>query len=166
MDLLSSLTQQNHQLGNYVKWSGNQVYPIKIVRSDVSSIATYGEYQYVIRDATIKSEDQAIQRAKAEIKKYGSRANEGYLITTKSGLKSGQSIIVNSSILGIVNETFKITRVIMSARTPSSFQYEVQLLASENVGIIDVLGKLLVTNPAEQFEIEENEVLSSGVWLY
>lgn len=145
--------------GNYVKWSGNQVYPIKIVRSDVSSIATYGEYQYVIRDATIKSEDQAIQRAKAEIKKYGSRANEGYLITTKSGLKSGQSIIVNSSILGIVNETFKITRVIMSARTPSSFQYEVQLLASENVGIIDVLGKLLVTNPAEQFEIEENEVL-------
>lgn len=145
--------------GDYVKWSGNQVYPIKIIRSDVSSIATYGEYQYIIRDATIKSEDQAIQRAKAEIKKYGARANEGYFMTTKSGLKSGQSVIVNSPILGITNETFKITRVIMSARTPNSFEYEVQLLASENVGIIDVLGKLLVTNPAEQFQFEENEVL-------
>ncbi len=144
---------------HYVRWSGNQVYPIKIIRSDVSSISTYGEYQYIIRDATIKSEDQAIQRAKAEIKKYGTRANEGYFITTKSGLRSGQSLIVNSPILGISNETFKITRVIMGARTPDSFQYEVQVLASENVGIIDVLGKLLVTNPAEQFEIEENEVL-------
>lgn len=145
--------------GDYVRWSGNQVYPIKIIRSDVSSIATYGEYQYVIRDATIKSEDQAIQRAKAEIKKYGARANEGYFVTTKSGLRSGQAITINSPILGISNEVFKITRVIMSARTPNSFEYEVQLLASENVGIIDVLGKLLVTNPAEQFEIEENEVL-------
>ena len=145
--------------GHYVKWSGNQVYPIKIVRSDVSSIATYGEYQYIIRDATIKSEEQAIQRAKAEIKKYGARANEGYFMTTKSGLRSGQSITVNSPLVGITDETFKITRVIMSARTPNSFEYEVQILASENVGIIDVLGKLLVTNPAEQFEIEENEVL-------
>ena len=145
--------------GHFVKWSGNQVYPIKIIRSDVSSITTYGEYQYVIRDATIKSEDQAIQRAKAEIKKYGARANEGYFRTIKPGLKSGQSITVNSTILGIVNETFKITRVIMSARTPDTFDYEVQVLASENVGIIDVLGKLMVTNPAEQFQIEENEVL-------
>lgn len=145
--------------GDYIKWSGNQTYPIKVVRSDLNSIATYGEYQYIIRDSTIKSEEQAIQRAKAEIKKYGARANEGYFRTTRSGLKSGQKITINSPICGINNETFKITRVTMKTRSSDSFEYEVQLLASENIGIIDVLGKLLVTDQADQYETLENEIL-------
>ena len=130
-----------------------------MVRSDLNSIATYGEYQYIIRDSTIKSEEQAIQRAKAEIKKYGARANEGYFRTTRSGLKSGQKITINSPICGINNETFKITRVTMKTRSSDSFEYEVQLLASENIGIIDVLGKLLVTDQANQYETLENEIL-------
>ncbi len=141
-----------------IKWSGNQVYPIKIIRRDWSSIAAYGEYQYIIRDATIKSETQATQRAAAELKKYAERANEGTFKTTRSGLRSGQSITVASTVLGL-NEVFKIVRVIMKTRTPTSFDYEIHLLASEDVGVIDVLGKLLVGDPASQFTTEENEVL-------
>lgn len=144
--------------GNYIRWSGNQVYPIKIIRRDWTSIGQYGEYQYIIRDATIKSETQATQRAYAEIKKYAHRANEGVFRTTKSGLRSGQSITINSVSLGI-NETFQIVRVITKALTPTSFENEVHLLASEDVGVIDVLGKLLVGDPASQFTTEENEVL-------
>ena len=144
--------------GNYIRWSGNQVYPIKIIRRDWTSISQYGEYQYIIRDATIKSETQATQRAYAEIKKYAHRANEGVFRTTKSGLRSGQSITINSSALGI-SETFQIVRVITKALTPTSFENEVHLLASEDVGVIDVLGKLLVGDPASQFTTEENEVL-------
>ena len=78
--------------------------------------------------------------------------------TTTSGLRSGQSISINSAALGI-NETFKIVRVITKALTPTSFENEVHLLASEDVGVIDVLGKLLVGDPASQFTTEENEVL-------
>ncbi len=144
--------------GDYIKWSGNQVYPIKIIRRDWSSIAEYGEYQYILRDATIKSELQATQRALAELKKYAHRANEGIFRTTSSGLRSGQSISINSATLGL-NETFKIVRVITKALTPTSFEHEVHLLASEDVGVIDVLGKLLVGDPASQFTTQENEVL-------
>lgn len=144
--------------GNYIRWSGNQVYPIKIIRRDWSSIADYGEYQYIIRDATIKSETQATQRALAELKKYAHRANEGLFRTVKTGLRSGQSITINSPAAGI-NETFQIVRIISKSYTPTSFEHEVHLLASEDVGVIDVLGKLLVGDPASQFTTEENEVL-------
>ena len=145
--------------GHKVRWSGVQVYPIKIIRRDVASIATYGEWQYVIRDATIKSEIAAKQRATAEIEKYGSPAKEGTFRTYSSGLRSGQAITVQSTALGISAQTFKIVRCILTARSKDSFEYEVHLLASEDVGIIDVLSKLLVSDPAAQFVTSDDEVI-------
>lgn len=142
-----------------VRWSGTQVYPIKIIRRDIPSVAIYGEWQYVIRDATIKSEEAAKQRAAAEIEKYAYPANEGVFRTYTSGLRSGQSITIASTLLGITSQTFKITRTILSARSKDAFEYEVHVLASEDMGILDVLTKLLVTDPATQFETLENEVL-------
>jgi hypothetical protein len=145
--------------GNFVRWSGIQIYPIKITRNDPASIALYGEWQYVIRDATIKSEMAAIQRARAEIAKYSAPSTEGIFRTYRSGLRSGQTITVASSVLGIAAKQFTITRVIFTARSPSEFDYEVALLASESLGIIDVFSKLLVSDPATQFSTLEDEVL-------
>lgn len=142
-----------------VRWSGTQVYPIKIIRRDLASVALYGEWQYIIRDATIKSETAAKQRAAAEIAKYGTPANEGVFRTYTSGLRSGQTINVQSTALGISTMTFKIVRCIFTARSIDAFEYEVHLLASEDVGILDVLSKLLVSDPATQFETLENEVI-------
>ncbi len=142
-----------------VKWSGNQVYPIKIIRRDWPSINTFGEYQYIIRDATIKSEDQAKQRAAAELLKYANKASEGSFRTTSSGLRSGQRITIESAALGMATETFKINRVIFRARSSAEFDYEAHILASEEVGVIDVFSKLLVDDPAKLFRIDENEVL-------
>lgn len=142
--------------GNFLKWSGVQVYPIKIVRKDWASIGKYGEFQYVIKDENIKSEDQAKQRAAAEILKYAERINEGVFNTTKSGLKTGQWITVNSPALGL-DEKFKINRILFRARTPNSFEYEVHLIASETFGIIDALSKLLVGDTAS-IQTAENEV--------
>lgn len=149
-----------------VRWSGTQVYPIKIIRRDIPSVATYGEWQYVIRDNTIKSEEAAKQRASAEIEKYANPSNEGVFRTYTSGLRSGQSITVQSTLLSISSQTFKITRVILSARSKDAFEYEVHILASEDMGIIDVLTKLLISDPAQQFETLENEVLvQAEAWL-
>lgn len=145
--------------GHKVRWSGIQVYPIKIIRRHIPSVSLYGEWQYIIRDATIKSEEAAKQRAAAEIEKYGEPANEGVFRTYTSGLRSGQTITVQSTALGISTMTFKIVRCIFTARTKDTFEYEVHLLASEDVGIIDVLSKLLVGDPATQFETLDNEVI-------
>jgi hypothetical protein len=148
-----------------VRWSGVQVYPIKIIRRNIASIALYGEWQYIIRDATIKSEITAKQRAGAEITKYGDPANEGVFRTYSSGLRSGMSITVQSTALGISTLTFKIVRCILTARTNSAFEYEVHLLASEDVGIIDVLSKLLVSDPAAQFVTSESTlIVQSEAW--
>ncbi len=143
--------------GNFLKWSGVQVYPIKIVRKDWASISKYGEFQYVIKDENIKSEEQAKQRAAAEILKYAERINEGVFNTTKSGLKTGQWITIDSPALGYVDEKFKINRILFRARTSSSFEYEVHLIASETFGIIDALSKLLVGNDAN-IQTSVNEV--------
>lgn len=144
---------------NKVRWSGTQVYPIKIIRRDVASTALYGEWQYIIRDATIKSEAAAKQRAAAEITKYAYPANEGLFRTYSSGLRSGMTISIASTALGLTSESFKITRVILTARSKDAFEYEVHLLASEDVGILDVLSKLLIGDPATQFTVLENEVV-------
>lgn len=145
--------------GHKIRWSGTQVYPIKIIRRDLASVAVYGEWQYIIRDATIKSEEAAKQRAAAEIEKYGQPATEAIFRTYSSGLRSGQTITVQSTALGISTTTFKIVRCIFTARSKDAFEYEVHLLASEDVGIIDVLSKLLISDPATQFETLENEVI-------
>lgn len=144
-----------------VKWSGNQTYPIKVVARDWGSIGTYGVYEYIIRDETIKTSASAIQRAKAEITKYAERANELYFRTYTPGLRSGQAITVYCpTTLGMSTiESFKITRVSLRTRTPDSFEYEVKGLASEDVGVIDVLGKLLIGDQAALFTTLENEVL-------
>ena len=143
--------------GNFLKWSGVQVYPIKIVRRDWASISKYGEFQYVIKDENIKSEDQAKQRAMAELLKYAERINEGVFNTTKSGLKTGHWITINSPAIGYMDEKFKINRILFRARTSSSFEYEVHLIASETFGIIDALSKLLVGNDAN-IQTSVNEV--------
>lgn len=144
---------------NKVRWSGIQVYPIKIIRRDIASIATYGEWQHIIRDATIKSESAAKTRAAAEIKKYANSAKEGIFRTYTSGLRSGMTINIGSTALGYTAADYKIIRTILTARSKDAFEYEVHILASEDVGILDVLGKLLVSDPATQFETLENEVI-------
>lgn len=143
--------------GHLVKWSGNQVYPIKLIRKDWTSINKYGEFQYVIKDETIKSEDQAKQRALGELKKYAEKINEGTFRTYKSGLETSQKIHIQSDALGL-DEYFKINRIILAAKGPETYEYTVSLIASETMTMIDVLSKLLITNTSESQSVE-NEVL-------
>lgn len=145
-------------INDVVRWTGNPIYPLVTEKSELASIALYGEFQYVIVDKTIKSKDAASQRADAELKKYAYQYNNGTFGTTTSGLKTGQTININSAIRG-VNRDYKITRIITKLRTPTTYHYQVDLLASEDVGMVDVLNKLLVKNVSDQIEIGENEVV-------
>lgn len=145
-------------VNDVVRWTGSPIYPLIIEKQDSASIATYGTFEYVIVDKNIKSRTSASQRADAELAKYGSQYNEGTFTTYTSGLRTGQTININSTIRSI-SKDYKITRITTTLQSPTSFKYEVSILASEEVGMVDVLNKLLVTDVSKQIDILDNEVV-------
>lgn len=149
--------------GDTIEWSGNPVYNIKVLVEDLVSIGKYGRRQFRIVDESIKSTNSAKQRARAELTKYAERVNEGGFRTDRSGLKIGQEIRLNLPALGI-DEYFIISRVTSVLRTPSAFQHEVSLIASETLNTVDVLTKLLVTNPADGINVSD-EVLVNAMYF-
>lgn len=152
-------------VGDVVKWSGYPIYPLITEKTDLASVASYGEYQYVIVDKTILSKASASQRADAELKKNSSQYNEGTFQTIVGGLRSGQTINVNSAIRGI-SKDYKIQRITTTLQTPTSFLYDVQLLASEEVTMVDVLNKLIVKDVSNQIEIGLNEIVDRLYSMY
>lgn len=134
---------------------------IKIIRKDVASIAKYGERQHRITDESIVTIAAAKQRAKAEIAKYAERINEGTFTTHKDGLDPGQQLYINLPSFGL-NDYFIIKQVIThftgTKDGVSVWEHEVQLVASEILGMTDVLTKLLINDPADR-QLNTGEVL-------
>ena len=142
-----------------IKSEGFPIFPLIADKIDLDSVAVHGEFQHLIVDKTIRSRESASQRAGGELLKYASVANEASFKTNKSGLRTGQTININSTIRSI-NQDFRIQRITTTLRTPSTFTHRVSLLASEDVTMVDVLNRLLVTSVTDQIEIKENEVLN------
>lgn len=144
--------------GATVQWSGYPTYNIKVLVEDASSIAKYGKRQYRIVDESIKSSTAAKQRARAELAKYAERVNEGVFKTRRDGVKVGGELRINLPSLGL-DEFFTISRVITRLVTPAQREMEVSLVASETLNTVDVLTKLLVSNPADKMNATD-EVLT------
>jgi hypothetical protein len=136
---------------------GDANIPIIASVRDQISVATYGEFQQAIIDKSIQSVAEAQSRAKAELKKYSSNVNEGRFKTTKTGLKTGQSITITSAIRNI-DKQFKITRIVGKARGSDHMEYEIFLLASGQVTFTDIMVELL-TKDKKNIDIAQNEVL-------
>lgn len=146
-----------------IEWSGNPSYSIKVLVEDPASVSAYGQRQFRIVDAGIKSTASAKQRARAELKKYAERVNEGRFDSRKAGLKIGQELRITLPALGI-DEFFIISRIIATMRTQSDMNYSVSLIASETLNTVDVLTKLLVLNPAEAVQ-STDEVLTYALYF-
>jgi hypothetical protein len=72
-------------------------YPIVVRVPAPSSIAEYGTYEFAITDKSILSQQEAIDRAIAELTSYQNELYEGSFRTYENGLRSGQVININSS---------------------------------------------------------------------
>jgi len=143
-----------------IKSEGFPIFPLIADKIDLDSVAANGEFQHLIVEKTIRSREAASQRAGGELLKYASVANEASFRTNKGGLRTGQTININSTIRSI-NQDFRIQRITTRFRTPSTLTFNVSLVAtSENVTMVDVLNRLLVTSVTDQIEIQENEVLN------
>lgn len=135
-------------------------YPLIYQQRDNASVAAYGVFQQVIVDKTIRDLDTAALRADVEILKYGSPLRSGNFVTYRYGLKVGQTINISSDIRGL-NEDFTIQAIRTKLRTPHTAEliYEVEAITADDLGINDVLSRLLVKNPSDLIEFTPGEAI-------
>lgn len=135
-------------------------FPLILQQRNEASITTYGLFQQVIVDKTIKDLDVASLRANAELIRYGVPTKSANFITYTDGLLAGDTINIQSTLRGI-NQNFKIQMIRSRLKTPvSGLVHTVEAITADDVGINDILTKLLIKNPSDQIEIESDESVS------
>lgn len=145
---------------NNVVVTGYPLYPLVSIFENNASVVAYGVHQFLIQDKTIVTQAAAEARATAEILRYGNPTYTGSFRTKTTGLKVGQTIPVSSTIRSITS-SFKIAsiRTTLYEPTGSSFMYEVEFVTADDIGINDVLNKLLILDPAANAGVPTNVVI-------
>lgn len=150
--------------GDVIEITGTPLIPIIVRVPDNNSIAEFGEFTHKIKDKTIRSQDEAVDRALAEIKAYADSLVEGSFETYNQGLRAGQILQITDTFRNI-NESVLIQGVDLRSRTPdgSSIIHTVSFATFKSIGILEFLHGQL-----EQDELEEqqNEELLSFVQVF
>ncbi|MGI1661390.1 hypothetical protein ACRDNQ_04030 [Palleronia sp. KMU-117] len=141
--------------------TGQPLYPIVVKVNDPESIAEYGVYEFQIRDENISSQDQAIKRGLGELRAYAGSLNEGSFETYEPGLRAGQTINIQSTLLD-VDEPFLIQRVQYRYISENLDLWTVQVASLKTLGIVEIFQKLL-TN--EELTANEQETLLTYIQL-
>lgn len=136
-----------------VEVTGIPLFPIIVRVQSSVSIGQYGLYEYVIRDRTIQSREEAKLRAQSELRAYQNGLVEGGFRTYNKGLRSGQVIGINSNLRS-VNESFVIQKVSFSMRTQDQGVWSITLATLRSVGIIDFMQNLLRNRGISEGESE------------
>lgn len=129
--------------------TGTPLNPIRLYLPERTSIALYGERQYVIIDKTITSRGGARQRAIAELYKYAESLVSVRFSTRRTGLRAGQSITIDSTLFG-VNDTYIVTQVQTRMAGPTIYEYAVTLVSTKLMDIVDLLSAMLTEKLKEQ----------------
>lgn len=145
-----------------IKAAGKPYLPVIVRYRSPASIAAMtsaeggdGQYEYLIEDKSINSKEGARQRARAEILAYAQTLSEGEFVTETSGLRAGMAISVQSDSRNI-DETFIINKVVTTQFSKDAFLYEVSLITTRTMDLIDVLQKLLLEG-TKKLSIDPNE---------
>jgi len=127
-DSLEIETNYN-DIKNYVTIEGkaeDTVDPFIVTSSDATSISSYGQHEYYIKNHSIKTTDEAQQLADSYISAWKDPTEEGIFITKKTGLEVGEKIHVESTLRGI-DDYFIIYEIISEPKSPFVFHHEVRL---------------------------------------
>ena len=140
---------------------GYPQYPLIYQKSDESSVNTYGNFEFVIIDKNIKDLETASLRADAELLRFAIPAKTARFSTIEYGLVVGQTINIQSAIRGY-DDNYKIQSIRTSMRTPhlDDLVHSVECVTADDLGINDILNKLLVKNPSDQIDVSADEVVS------
>jgi len=147
-----------------IRMSGQPYLPVRVVMQDLGSITDTisaeggnGIYEFLVVDNTINSKKGARERATEELNAYKTTLSEGQFATYKDGLQAGQRIRVNSDSHDL-DEYFIINKVVARMYTDEALKYEVSLVTTKTLGIIEFLQGLLLKE-TKQIIINENEII-------
>lgn len=146
-------------IGQDVAITGLYEYPILIRAESLSSITDYGKYEFAITDNTILSQNQAFERAKAELSSYQAELYEGQFKTYTDGLRSGQILNIDlDSRNRNIDVLIQSVTTVMTDPNADKFEYTVKFATLKSVGIIEYLQRQL---RKENVSDESSEVLLS-----
>jgi len=135
-------------------------YPLILEKRDESSILTYGLFQHVIVDKTIVDLETAGLRADVELLKYSQPLKTANFETYEDGLRTGQTINIQSTIRTI-DQDFKIQAIKSFLRSPDAenLSHTIESVTADDLGINDILTRLLIKNPSDQIDISQDEYI-------
>lgn len=141
--------------GEVIEMTGEPLFPILVQVPDEDSIAEFGRYEFAIKDTTIRSDDEAIERAIAEIKAYGNSIVEGHFDTYNAGLRAGQRINITDTFREL-DEQVLIQKVRLRAITPTGDRlvHQVEYATLKTLGIIDFLQKQVLDEDIKEGQLE------------
>lgn len=120
--------------------TGYYLYPIVVEVPSPASQAEFGTYEFAITDKSIRSQDEAVNRAIAELTSYKNQIYEGQFRTYSDGLHAGQLLTISSTQRNKVIDVV-IQSVNANVRDPlgNTFEYTVRFATMKSVGIVDYL---------------------------
>jgi len=136
--------------------TGYPLIPIIVQVEDLGSVATYGRFEFSKVNKDLKSSEDAQLYAQAQLDSYGQSVREGGFRTYESGLKSGQTISINLTNIGVADD-FIIQRVNLRMMSRTKGEWSVELATTKTMGIIKFLQDRLLS--ADNIEMNENDVL-------
>lgn len=129
--------------GHTLKVYGFAEIPIVAHVQDSASITTFGEYQDSIIDPQIKTVAEAQERAEADLTEFGHAVYDVKFNTLSTGLKIGQTILLNSAKFGVLNYPLIVKRIEATGHTPNALRYQVEAIGSDSVTFTDIMLTLL-----------------------
>lgn len=148
---------------NNIEVTGTYLYPIVVRVPAPSSISVYGTYEFAITDKSIRSQNEAIERALAELTSYQNSLYEGSFRTYDDSFRSGQVININSTQRGRDIDVL-IQSVSARVRDPegTQFVYEVKFATLKSIGIIEYLQNQL---RSKEVIVDDDETLLNYIPL-
>jgi hypothetical protein len=135
--------------------TGIPLRPIVVQVQDPLSIAELGRtYEHSLRNNDLKSRDEAIAYALADLKAYAFAVSDGSFETYTPGLRSGQTIAIDLPDRGIA-ENFLIQSVTFGQVAPETYAWSVRIATLKTTSILDVLQQLLVKEAVNEGEDEQ-----------
>lgn len=152
--------------GQIVKVFGDQLIDLLTQVIDSTSIAAYEERQYLLKNESITSIEEAFSAAKAVIDKWASGSSEGSFRTRTNGFRPGQTLTVDSTAAGIT-ESYKISKVTARAISPTALEYTVAFLQSGQVTFVDMMVGLLGVSATitDSTAIRRLQLISEGMTI-
>lgn len=131
--------------------TGIPLFPILVKVPDNTSIETYGYYEFFKEDKSIKSREEALRYAEAELDAYANGIDEGSFTTSYSGLRSGQKIKITSDKLD-VDEDFIIQSVQFNILAKEMGNWSIKLATAKTLGIIELLQELIRFREVREYD--------------